>query len=349
MKQVINRPIGPAPRSHARPLWQWLIGLALSAGVVALAVGSREWLLEAMGLARDAHLGWLLAALGVILVSYVVSGQVLRIGMRSFGHRLGTLRAGATALVAILISQSMPAGGVGGYAFLFGSLRRRGASAGEAALVASFEAMSYAIAMVLVALFSLVYLTLYALGTGAAVAAIVLPLLLGLGTLAGLVAAAAALTRGTVALPKRLQGLHDRLARLRGRPCDPAWGQGLAERIAGARALLAEHRYTLARLVGVQLVALCGHSLAMLLILLSLGVHASFAVVLAAFGAALVTSLLNVLPGGGGTIETILAAVLGFLAVGPAAVPAAIIFRLLNFWLLLPPAALGYAWLMRRR
>lgn len=48
MKQVINRPIGPAPRSHARPLWQWLIGLALSAGVVALAVGSREWLLEAM-------------------------------------------------------------------------------------------------------------------------------------------------------------------------------------------------------------------------------------------------------------------------------------------------------------
>ena len=41
--------------------------------------------------------------------------------------------------------------------------------------------------------------------------------------------------------------------------------------------------------------------------------------------------------------------VLGFLAVGPAAVPAAIIFRLLNFWLLLPPAALGYAWLMRRR
>lgn len=50
----------------------------------------------------------------------------------------------------------------------------------------------------------------------------------------------------------------------------------------------------------------------MLLILLSLGVHASFAVVLAAFGAALVTSLLNVLLGGGGTIETILAAVLGF-------------------------------------
>ena len=64
------------------------------------------------------------------------------------------------------------------------------------------------------------------------------------------------------------------------------------------------------------------------------------------FGAALVTSLFNVLPGGGGTIETILAAVLGFLAVGPAAVPAAVIFRLLNFWLLLPAVALAYAWLM---
>jgi len=68
---------------------------------------------------------------------------------------------------------------------------------------------------------------------------------------------------------------------------------------------------------------------------------------LAAFGAALVTSLFNVLAGGGGTIETILAAVLGFLGVGPAAVPAAVIFRLLNFWLLLPLAGFAYAWLTR--
>jgi uncharacterized protein (TIRG00374 family) len=134
--------------------------------------------------------------------------------------------------------------------------------------------------------------------------------------------------------------------RVRPRAHSLDWPSRLTAQIARGRALIVENRRTLVLLIGIQLTALCGHSLAMLLILVSLGVHTSFAVVLTAFGAALITSLLNVLPEGGGTIETILAAVLGLLGAGPAAIPAAIIFRLLNFWLLLPFAALAYAWMI---
>lgn len=340
-------PTLPSASPPATQRWRLALGLLLSAGVVALVVRSWPELLAAIGLARDAQPSWLLAALAVILASYMLSGQVLRLALAPSGHRLSSLRAWLTALVAILISQSVPAGGVGSYAFLVSAFRRRGVALGTTALVASLEMISYALAMALIALFSLIYLLVHVAATGAAGGAFVLPLLVGLALLAGLVAGAAALTRNLPALARRLQGLHARLARLRRRPCNVGWGAAMAARVAQARALIGAHRRMLALLVGIQLAALCGHSLAMLLILLSLGVHASFAVVLAAFGAALITSLFNVLPGGGGTIETILAAVLGFLAVGPAAVPAAIIFRLLNFWLLLPLAAPAYAWIMR--
>jgi uncharacterized membrane protein YbhN (UPF0104 family) len=70
-------------------------------------------------------------------------------------------------------------------------------------------------------------------------------------------------------------------------------------------------------------------------------------VALAAFGVALITSTFNVLPGGGGTVETVLGAVLLHFGVGAAAVPAAVLFRLLNFWALLPLAIGGYSWLTR--
>jgi uncharacterized protein (TIRG00374 family) len=100
-------------------------------------------------------------------------------------------------------------------------------------------------------------------------------------------------------------------------------------------------------LVVIQLIALSGHGLALLLVLHSLGVAPGFAVALAAFGVALLTSTFNVLPGGGGTVETVLVTALLQLSVGEAALPAAVLFRLLNFWALLPVAAAGSSWLMR--
>jgi len=93
--------------------------------------------------------------------------------------------------------------------------------------------------------------------------------------------------------------------------------------------------------------ALTGHSLALLVILRSLGAPAGFHIAVAAFGIALLTSSFNLLPGGGGTVETALVAVLAQLGVRLAALSAAILFRLLDFWAILPLTAAGYAWLSR--
>jgi uncharacterized membrane protein YbhN (UPF0104 family) len=79
-----------------------------------------------------------------------------------------------------------------------------------------------------------------------------------------------------------------------------------------------------------------------------MGTSTSYLTVLSASGIALLTSTVNVLPGGG-TVEAALVAVLTQLGVGAEAVPAAILFRLLNFWMLLPIAAACYSWLMHDR
>ncbi|MDQ2997587.1 MAG: lysylphosphatidylglycerol synthase domain-containing protein, partial [Chloroflexota bacterium] len=101
--------------------------------------------------------------------------------------------------------------------------------------------------------------------------------------------------------------------------------------------------------VVIQLIALSGHSLGLYLVLRSLDASPGFLTVLAAVGIALLTSTINLLPGGGGTVEAALVAVLVQLGAGSAAIPAAIVFRLLNFWVMLPIAASCYAWLAHGR
>src|SRR5215211_4163435 len=73
--------------------WRLALGLALSAGIVALVILNRGWLLEALSLARTARPLWLVAALAVILISYMISGQVFRVALGRSGRRIGTLRA----------------------------------------------------------------------------------------------------------------------------------------------------------------------------------------------------------------------------------------------------------------
>jgi uncharacterized protein (TIRG00374 family) len=84
----------------------------------------------------------------------------------------------------------------------------------------------------------------------------------------------------------------------------------------------------------------------MLVVLYSLGVKTSLLVVMTAFGIALITSTFNVLPGGGGTVEAVLVFTLTQFGVGPEAFTASVIFRILNFWLLAPVAAICYRVLM---
>ena len=142
---------------------------------------------------------------------------------------------------------------------------------------------------------------------------------------------------------------HTLLFRALGRPRSAAWVDTTVAEITRMRALVAARRSMIVLQILIQLSALSGHSLGLYLVLHSLGASPSFLTVLSAFGIALLTSTINVLPGGGGTVEAALVAVLVQLGAGAAAIPAAIVFRLLNFWVMLPTAAACYAWLAHGR
>jgi len=351
-EQPFEAPITSTPPTTSRrsqPRWRVVLGVAMSAAILVLAFFNRAWLLEAIGLARAAQPYWLLLGLITILGSFFISSQVFQVVLRALGHRAGVLRLWATAVVAIITSQVIPAGAVGSYAFLLDSLRRRGVTAANAALVATLEALSYAGAMVIFALFGLAYLASRILAADPDGSSLLAPLL-AVGVVVLLLGVMVLLlTRDAATLRGWLGRLHGMLVRMLRRPLKDAWADRAVAELVRVRALIAALPRMLVALVLIQLTALSGQSLGLYLILRSLGVSTSFLTVLAAFGIALLTSTVNVLPGGGGTVEAALVAVLTQLGVGAEAVPAAILFRLLNFWLMLPIAAGCYAWLTRER
>jgi uncharacterized membrane protein YbhN (UPF0104 family) len=313
----------------------YIISALISLAIGVLAYGSRHEISAAFTTLQTAEPLWLVAALATIALSYLLSAQVFAIALRSLGHRMSVFRLWGTALTAIVMSQSVPAGGVASYAFLANTFRRHGVAPGAAALVASLETLSYVAAMLIVFAFSLIYLAWQGFGA------------LGISALAGLIglavlgAALFVLSRPVATLRRWLQRVEGALARI----VKPGWSGRVAAELTRGRALIAGRRGNVALLVLIQLGALIGHSLALLFVLRGLGVAVGLPVVVTAFGVALVTSTFNVLPGGGGTVEAALVAVLINMGVGPAAVPAAIIFRLFNFWLVAPLALVAYHWL----
>src|SRR6266540_1034140 len=341
--------LAPGPVAAKVVRWRFALTVLMTAGILLLAFFNRAWIMEAIGLARAAQPVWLLLALATVLSSFLISSQVFQVTLRALGHRVGVLRLWATAVVAIVTSQVLPAGSVGSYAFLLDSFRRRGVAAGEAALVATLEALSYAGAMLIFAIFGLAYLASRILAADPDGSSLLAPLLASGIALLLIGGGVLLLTRGEATIRRWLLGVHRLMARTVRRSGDAAWVDRTIAELIRVRALVVERRGMIALLVLIQLTALSGHSLGLYLILRSLGTTTSFLTVLAAFGIALLTSTVNVLPGGGGTVEAALVAVLTQLGVGAEAVPAAILFRLLNFWLMLPVATGCYTWLMHKR
>jgi uncharacterized protein (TIRG00374 family) len=329
--------------------WRVTLGVLLTAGILLFAFFNRAWILEALGLARAAKPAWLLLAFVVVMGSFLISSQVFHVALHALGYRVSVLRLWAITIVAIVTSQSFPAGSVASYAFLLDTFRRRGASAAESVLVSTLEALSYAGAMLIFAVFGVAYLasrTLAADPDGSSLLAPLLAVGIALLLIGGVLLV---LTRAPTTIGRWLLRVHTLLFRVLRRPRSAAWVDATVAEIIRMRALVAERRSMIVLQVVIQLIALSGHSLGLYLVLRSLDASPSFLTVLAAFGIALLTSTINVLPGGGGTVEATLVAVLVQLGAGSAAIPAAIVFRLLNFWVMLPIAASCYGWLAHRR
>ena len=333
-----------APVPHERR--RWLLSLITTLVVGAFVVYHRHWLVGALALLVTVELPWLGAALGTVVLSYFISSHVLAVVLGSFGHRFGAVRLWVTTVTAIVISQCIPAGGVASYAFLLRSFTLRGVPTSEAALVAALEALSYVGAMLVIGGFSVVVLVVQPLGVSGGTTAGAM--LAGATAVLIVVAAGWAVTRPAAALQQGMSRLL-RLFPLLRRPSVAVRIEAIVAEGLRNRELIVARPQMVVLLVVIQLLALSGHGLALLLVLHSLGVAPSFGIALAAFGVALLTSTFNVLLGGGGTVETELVTALLQLSVGEAALPAAMLFRLLNFWALLPIAAAGYTWLMRPR
>ncbi|HET9224906.1 MAG TPA: lysylphosphatidylglycerol synthase transmembrane domain-containing protein [Roseiflexaceae bacterium] len=320
--------------------WQFIISVLLTIGIIVLAYLKRDRIALALESLREARPSWLLLAIVLELFAFFLASQVYDRVLRSLGYRLNVLRLWAIALVAIILSQSVPAGGVATYAFLVQSFKRRGIPAGHSTLVATLEALSYAGAMLLLFGFSLGYL---ALRTGLDATEDARASLIAAGVaIATIGVATFVLTREQEVLTRWLLAVKNGVARLLRRNWSDEPIHKLVDELARGRALIAARPVELAVLVLIQLAALIVHSLAMLVVLHSLGADTSLFVVMAAFGLALITSTFNVLPGGGGTVEAVLVLTLTQSGVEAQAYVAALIFRIINFWMLLPIAAICY-------
>ena len=326
--------------------WQLVTSVLLTLVVVALVWRNRAWLSRAIDLVRTANPLLVGSALGMILLSYFLNSQVFRVGVRSYGHRVSAVRLWAMAITGIVISQSFPAGGVGTYAFFVRSFRAIGFNAQQARALAALEALSYMGALLLIGMFSIVYLAAHTLGGEAALS------LTGPITAVALAAvvlggAGFAITRSEATLTRWALKLGRALQRLLPGSGHEARGEALARLLVHGRQVIVSQWRAALMMVGIQALALCGRSLALLLALRSVRGAVRVPVALTALGVGLMTSTFNVLPGGGGTVETALVAVLLGFGVGDVAVPGAILFRLLDYWTMLPVAALCYGWLRR--
>jgi len=327
-----------------RPRWTLIVGAAALLAVLALVAHNWATIHEAGVLMRAARPGWLALGVFAVLAGLVCAGQIYGRVLGLLGYRAPQPWLIAAAMVSTLISQAIPAGTVGSYAFLTASLRRRGVPGACVALLASLELISWIGGMLVLFGFGLAYKLLLLHESGAAEvsypAAVMAVVVAGGCTFA--------VTRPRVTLHSWASGLAALVGRLARRSLPVGRIQHIVDELDRNRRLVMERPAEILGLLGLQVGVFALHATALLMLLLALGVGAPPLGVLAAYGLALIVSTFTALPGGGGAVEATLA--LSLVAQGvpaEAALGATILFRLLSFWLLLPLGAVCYRMLTR--
>src|SRR5512145_251048 len=82
-----NSPAEPPVDVPARvPRWRLVVSILISLLILVLLYLNREPFAEALSLARTANPLWLAPALGMVLISYLISSQVFRVVLKSMGY-----------------------------------------------------------------------------------------------------------------------------------------------------------------------------------------------------------------------------------------------------------------------
>jgi uncharacterized protein (TIRG00374 family) len=326
--------------------WGPIIGAVLLLALTLLVVQNWAEVRKAFALMREARPVWLSLAFGCVAAGFVCAGQVYGRALQALKHSASVWWLTAAAMVTILVNQAVPAGSVAAYAFLVSSLRRRGFPVGSVTMVAGLELISWNIGVIVAFSYGLLYLLATTGLSGASVSYTALAAALGVLGSVTYVATRPDDTLHDWSL--RVKWVVNRLFR------QVIWTSAqvrqVVDEILASRRMILEQPGRMVVLVLLQLTVFTCHSLALDFILRALGVPAPVLAVMAAYGLALIVSVFTLLPGGGGTVEAALTVALVAQGVPPpAALGAAIVFRLISFWMLLPLGAIAYRSLTRSR
>jgi uncharacterized membrane protein YbhN (UPF0104 family) len=308
-------------RQRAGHRWSWIVGVALLAGVVLLALNAaqgREFL------TRLAHAdpAWLAAATLLQALTYVAQGETWRVVARRTGWPLGLSFASGLSLAKLFTDQALPSAGVSGTVLMVQALRARGMPrvarlSGVIVTVVSFHAAYVLCLAAAVGIARVVGLLNPAMLTGAVLWAALEIVISAFG----------------LRWAGRAPGTSSWVARFR-------FVQPAFRFLAGADPRLVRDGRLLAEATIYQLLIVVLDTLTILALIWSVGGAAPPHLVFGAFVFATLFKNLGVVPGGLGTFEA--ASVLGLRAVGlslPVALSATLLFRGLSFWLPMLPGA----------
>lgn len=317
--------------------WSWIIGIILIGLVITLAIYNRAELTEAIHLLQTTEPIWIAVAFTMIVLGFVCAGWIYGSVLSILNHRETMVWLIGTALVGILLNQAVPMGSVAAYAFLVAALRIRGFPTSSVAVVAGTELLSWNGAALLMFSAGLLYLTLTAEFTATTPIITAVIITLGVATFLGIVA-----TRPAESVARWLHRLRRGLLKI-GIEWDTKSLELLIDEIANSRAIFAAQPSKFVRIIALQMGIFVFHALALTALLYGMRVDAPFLDVLAAYGMSLIVSLFTILPGGGGAVEAALSFSLHLQGVPiHGALGAAILFRLLSFWMMLPLGAVFY-------
>ncbi|MDH0213113.1 magnesium-translocating P-type ATPase [Stutzerimonas stutzeri] len=317
-----------APTEHARPLiWlSWLLGAAmlgaLVVGVLQLADASHFALVLS-----QAEPAWLLVAIALQGLTYVVQGQLYRQVLTAAGTSLPLWDATKLSLTKLFIDQALPSSGFSGAVAVVALLQRRGIAASQVSSCFIVSVSAYFVAYLL-ALGAALFIAIDSGHGSLAVIATSAAFMLFCGLMAIAAPLIAGLPQG--ALARRLQHVR--------------WMQRLLAMVFAAEPRLTRNPRLLSWASGYSLLIVLLDALTLWALLHAVGHAAPFAGIFASFMLASVLRSVGIVPGGLGAFEAAAVATLSWAGVPLAAgLSATLLFRVLSFWLPMLP---GF-WLSR--
>lgn len=322
--------------------WSVIVGTVLVAIVIFLIYNTRAEIYAAWGLLQTAEAPLVAAAFVTILLGFVCAGLIYGAVLQALAQHAPLPWLIGTALVAIMLNQTVPMGSVAAYAFLVAALRRRGFPASSVAVVAGTELLSWNGAALVMFSLGVLYLTMTAnyVATIPIITALVITSI-SVGVVITIV------TRPATTVHRWLTHIQRALSRV-SIDWDTRSAELLVEEIAKSRSIFAARPWRFARIIVLQMLIFALHALALTFLLHAMRLNVPYFDVLAAYGMSLIASLFTVLPSGGGAVEATLSFTLHLQNVPlQGALGGAILFRLLSYWLLLPIGGLLYRILTR--